>query len=80
MHRANLHDLLAAAARDLKSDVVRLNHTAVGYEERDDEVELFFSDGSSATGDMLIGADGLKSVVRHKIAGDVSATYTGDAA
>ena len=80
LHRANLHDLLAAAARDLKSDVVRLNHTAVGYEERDDEVELFFSDGSSATGDMLIGADGLKSVVRHKIAGDVSATYTGDAA
>lgn len=80
LHRADLHDLLAAAARGLKPDVVRLNHTVVGYEERDNEVELIFSNGSSATGDMLIGADGLKSVVRHKIAGDVPATYTGDAA
>lgn len=29
---------------------------------------------------MLIGADGLKSVVRYKIAGDIPATFTGDAA
>ena len=31
-------------------------------------------------GDLLIGADGLKAVVRQKIAGDVPATYTGDGA
>lgn len=80
LHRADLHDLLAATARDLKPDVVRLKHTAVSYEERDNEVELFFSDGTSATGDLLIGADGLKSVVRQQIAGDVPATYTGDGA
>ena len=29
---------------------------------------------------MLVGADGLKSAVRHQIAGDAPATYTGDAA
>ena len=33
-----------------------------------------------ARGDMLIGADGLKSVVRRQIFGDAPATYTGDVA
>jgi 2-polyprenyl-6-methoxyphenol hydroxylase-like FAD-dependent oxidoreductase len=80
LHRADLHDLLAATARDLKPDVVRLDHEVVGFEERDAGVELFFADGNSATGDLLIGADGLKSVVRRKIAGDIPATYTGDGA
>lgn len=80
MHRADIHDLLAAKARELKSDVIRLNHQAVDFEEDDDGVVLRFADGASARGDLLIGGDGLKSVVRRQIAGDVPATYTGDAA
>jgi salicylate hydroxylase len=39
-----------------------------------------FADGGRARGDLLIGADGVKSVVRQKIAGNVPATYTGDGA
>lgn len=80
LHRADLHDLLAARARELKPDVVHLNHRAVGFEEDDDGVRLDFADGSSARGDLLIGADGLKSVVRTRIAGEIPATYTGDGA
>ncbi len=80
LHRADLHDLLAARARELKPDVVHLNHRAVGFEEDDEGVRLNFADGSSARGDLLIGADGLKSVVRTRIAGEIPATYTGDGA
>ncbi|MEE8332839.1 MAG: FAD-dependent monooxygenase [Alphaproteobacteria bacterium] len=80
LHRADLHNLLAATARELKPDLVHLNHRAVGFEEDDEGVRLDFADGTSAKGDLLIGADGLKSVVRVPIAGEIPASYTGDGA
>ena len=80
LHRADLHDLLAAKARDFNKDVVRLNRRVAGFEESNAGVELFFADGSRARGDLLIGADGVKSAVRAQIAGADHATYTGDAA
>ncbi len=80
LHRADLHDLLAGKARALKRDVVHLDRRAVGFAEDADGVELRFADGSSVRGDLLVGADGLKSVVRKQIAGEVPATYTGDGA
>src|SRR5262245_35236168 len=80
LHRADLHDLLAARARALDPDVVRLDNIVTSFAERDDGVELKFSNGTTARGDLLIGADGLKSVVRRQLFGDVPATYTGDVA
>lgn len=80
LHRADFHNMLAAKAREFKSDVVRLNRRVSGFTETGDGVELKFADGSLARGDLLIGADGLKSVVRRQIAGDAPASYTGDAA
>ena len=80
LHRADLHDVLAARARELDPGVVRLNRRVAGVVESADGVELRFADGGSARGDLLIGADGLKSVVRGQIVGDGQATYTGDVA
>lgn len=81
LHRADLLDLLVARARELKSDVINLNKTAAGFEQDDDGVTLLFADGTSARGDILVGADGLKSVVRAQISGhQARADYTGDAA
>lgn len=80
LHRADLHEAIAEKAQALKPDLVHLNHRAVGFSEDDDGVTLEFADGSSARGDILIGADGLKSVIRTQIVGEVPATYTGDAA
>ena len=80
LHRADLHDLLAARARAFDPNVVRLNHKITGFTESADGVELRFADGTSARGDILIGADGLKSVVRAQMFGAAPATYTGDAA
>ena len=80
MHRADLHDLLAARAREFKSDVIHLNKRVTGFAEDADGVTLSLADGSSARGDILVGADGLKSVIARQIVGEIPATYTGDAA
>jgi 2-polyprenyl-6-methoxyphenol hydroxylase-like FAD-dependent oxidoreductase len=80
LHRADFHEILAAKTRQFKPDVVRLDRRVVGFSETSERVELQFVDGCSAYGDMLIGADGLKSVVSGQIVGEVQATYTGDAA
>jgi salicylate hydroxylase len=80
LHRADFHEILAAKAREFKPDVVQLNRRVVAFAETDEDVELKFADGSSVRGDMLIGADGLKSVIRRQIVGETPATYTGDAA
>jgi salicylate hydroxylase len=78
LHRADLHDLLVSRTRELKPDVVRLNRRVVEFEERSDGVEVKFEDGARVHADALIGADGVKSVVRAQIAGEASPVYTGD--
>jgi len=80
IHRADLHEILAAKVYSLKKDSIKLNHRATHFTEDDKGVTLHFDNGEKAHGDFLIGADGLKSVVRQQISGSVPATYTGDAA
>jgi salicylate hydroxylase len=80
LHRADLHELLATAARNLKPDLIRLNRRASGFTETEAGVSLHFSDGTSVDGDILVGADGLKSTIGRQIVGEIPATYTGDAA
>jgi salicylate hydroxylase len=80
MHRADFHEMLAAKAREFDPDVVQLNRKVAGFTESENGVELHFAEGGSAYGDLMIGADGLKSAVRRQMFGDAVATYTGDAA
>ena len=80
VHRADIHSLLAAKVRELKLDAIRLNCRVTGFEESDGGVKLRLADGMLVRGDLLVGADGLKSVICQQIAGNVPATYTGDAA
>jgi salicylate hydroxylase len=80
LHRADLHDILSAKAREFKADAVHLSKRAIGFKESAGHVELLFADGSSARGDMLIGADGVKSAIRPQIAGQDQPIYTGDIA
>lgn len=79
LHRADLHAALAEQVHNLKG-VVHLNARVSGYDELDDKITVHLSNGTSVTGDLLIGADGVKSAVRRQLAGPDNAVYTGDAA
>lgn len=72
LHRA-LHD--EAAARGI---VVHHGRRLVDVEQTGDGVRALFDDGSDATGEVLIGADGIHSVVRRRIDPNAPApTYVG---
>ena len=79
-HRADLHELLAGAVQKLKPDAIHLNKRATGFTEDANGVELRFDDGTCAAGHVLVGADGVKSVIRNQICGAIPAVYTGDSA
>lgn len=79
-HRADLHGLLTDMVLGLKPNSIHLNKTVKYFDESERDVSLFFEDGTKVIGDVLIGADGIKSVVRDQISGKVPATYTGDSA
>ena len=80
VHRADVHTLLAARVRELKRDAIRLNCRVVGFEGSGDGVDLRLADGRIVQGDLLLGADGLKSIICQQLNGNIPATYTGDAA
>lgn len=68
--------LLDRLLEGFPADRIRCNSRAVGVVNTDDGVRIDFEDGSSAEGDLLIGADGLHSKVRD-IAGAKPAKPTG---
>lgn len=48
-----------------------------GFEQDEDGVTAFFADGSRERGDLLIGADGIRSTVRAQLFPDVQPIYGG---
>ena len=77
IHRGDLHAALARALREKKPDAVHLNCKCVGLVHTADEVALHFADGQSAAAKLVIGADGLHSVVRENLFGAVKPQFCG---
>ena len=73
-HRA---DLLDALASGLDRSAIHLGHTLAGLEEQSDRIILSFANGTRVETEFLIGADGVKSVVRQALYGADNPTYTG---
>ena len=78
VHRADLLDALIGAVRALRADAVTLNAKLVDFSEDANGVTLRFEDGREARGDVLVGADGIRSIVRERILGKTEVHYTGD--
>jgi salicylate hydroxylase len=58
-------------------ETVHFGHTVAGAERTSERVRLRFTDGSTADGDVLIGADGINSVVRPAVVPGAEITDTG---
>jgi 5-methylphenazine-1-carboxylate 1-monooxygenase len=65
IHRADLHDiLLACVVERLGGEAVSLGKKCLDLTQDADRVTLRFADGSSATGEAVVGCDGIHSAVR----------------
>lgn len=77
--RPAVHRVLRRAVEEAGVDV-RLGVTAEAIESGPNGVEARFTDGSAASYDLLVGADGIHSRIRRLVLGDESqARFTGQA-
>ncbi|MFD5547398.1 FAD-dependent monooxygenase, partial [Streptomyces goshikiensis] len=74
LSRADLQEALLAEIGDCP---VHLGSTAIGFETAGAGVTARFEDGRSASGDILIGADGFNSSVRRHLVGPEQAKDSG---
>lgn len=67
MHRAHLQEALCQAADEVP---LRLGHQVTGVEERGAGARVVFADGLTQDADLVVGADGIRSVARTVLASD----------
>ena len=70
IHRVDLHQVLLDACRATDGIALEPSTSIVGFDQRGDSVVVATEDGREIEGAALIGADGLRSVVRARIVGD----------
>lgn len=74
IHRAELHRILL---EQLDDGAVRFGRRCVSCHQTEKQAVVRFKDGSEDTADFLIGADGLRSVVRQHLVPAARLRYTG---
>jgi salicylate hydroxylase len=80
VHRADLIGILAHALHTRAPGALRLGQTLAGFSDTATGVTATLADASTVTGDVLVGADGLHSVVATQLFGQTPATDTGQIA
>jgi salicylate hydroxylase len=74
LHRADLHDALRAA---LGKGSITLGARCVAVTQDETTVTARFTDGREVSGNLLIGADGIHSIVREYVAGPDRPLHSG---
>ncbi|MGA8653677.1 MAG: FAD-dependent monooxygenase [Xanthobacteraceae bacterium] len=77
IHRGDLHDVLAQALLAAKTGAVHLGRRCIGLAQTPDRVELRFETGEPVTAKLVVGADGLHSVVRESLFGAAKPEFCG---
>lgn len=80
IHRADLHAALKEAVHALDPQAVQVGVRAARVSESADHAEVQFSDGSTVRSDLVVGADGIKSVVRQHVVDAEPPVFTGQVA
>jgi len=65
--RTDLQQMLLDAFGE---DQVQLGMKCVAVEQDEDSATAIFEDGTRATGDMIVGADGIRSIIREYVLGE----------
>ncbi|TRW87959.1 FAD-dependent monooxygenase [Mycolicibacterium sp. 018/SC-01/001] len=73
VNRRTLRQIMAVGL----DDIVHYGRTVTGFDADADGVSLTFSDGSTATGDVLVAADGINSPIRQQLLPEVHVLDTG---
>jgi salicylate hydroxylase len=77
VHRADLHQMLAGLVPPGR---IHLSRRLAGFTESGKAVRLRFADRSTCDADVLVGADGIHSVVRAEIASGGDPVFSGNSA
>jgi 2-polyprenyl-6-methoxyphenol hydroxylase-like FAD-dependent oxidoreductase len=62
--RPALHGALLDA---VGKDAIAVGHEVTGFSDKNERIVLHFANGQSADGDLLVGADGVRSVIRRAL-------------
>ncbi|HLR41388.1 MAG TPA: FAD-dependent monooxygenase [Virgibacillus sp.] len=74
IHRADLHAILYQA---IAPGTIQFNKKCVDFEQNNKGAKVFFGDGSSAEGDLVIAADGIHSIFRKNLTANRAPRYAG---
>jgi salicylate hydroxylase len=77
VYRPDLLDALVKGIRRINPDAINLDSRVVGLHQDDSSVTLEFDSGRRAVGDVLIGADGVRSLVRENLWGGTQPKFSG---
>lgn len=80
LHRGDLHAILAAELMRRQPAAVVLDSRVESFTQDAESVTLHLAGGRTAKGDVLVGADGVHSVVRKQLFGVDNARFTGEIA
>jgi salicylate hydroxylase len=77
VHRGDLYGTLLDAVRERSPNAVRPGIRCIGIEQGEAAITMHLSNGGAASGDAVIGADGVHSRVRRAMFGASAPEYTG---
>ena len=80
LHRHDLHGALRAAVDAIDAHALVLDARALAVHEEPQSVSVAFERGPAWHGELVIGADGIKSMVRRHTAGADDPVFTGQVA
>ncbi|MFB6988349.1 FAD-dependent oxidoreductase [Streptomyces sp. NPDC056178] len=77
-HLIHRGDFIEALLGVLPEGMVHLGHKLETIEAEDNGSVLTFANGKTVEADLVVGADGIKSVVRHQLFSDKGAVFSGE--
>ena len=77
VHRGDFHAVLLDAVRKADPGAIRTGNACVGFEQDGTQATVLLENGETASGDVLIGSDGVHSRIRQQMFGDGKAEFTG---